>query len=673
MQRDMRDTAFYREAEAIYKAMRGPAAGAVSDATEIHAAPDGRHAVFTGTIVEQLEGTPPTRICQVDLATGAIQVLTSGPNVDRLPKYSPDGRQVAFLSDRHTAGDFQLYLLELSTGACRATPAVEGWIEYLHWSPDGERILLGVAGQGADVAGAQGAVSSKRSESNLPAWVPSLDIGDEDFRWRRAWVYEAAANSVRPVARPDLNVWEATWCGNHALAMVASPAPGEGFWYNARLHVVALKTNVDTELYVPRDQLGWPSATPSGELLAVVEAICSDRWLVAGELRLIETSSARVYRVDTQGVEITHCEWRSDQTLLVAGHRGFETVVGVCDARSRAFTELWSSRELTTGGYFAVVSGLNDTGDCLLIGESFTRAPEVAEIRRGDYRCVKSFDRGYAEFAKAIAGVECPTWKAPDGLEIQGWLLRPQGEGPHPLVMNIHGGPVWHWRPTWLGRWGAAVLMLLARGYAVFFPNPRGSTGRGQHFASLVVGDMGGADSHDFLSGLDFLVEQRLADPQRLGVMGGSYGGFMTAWLVTQDARFAAAIPVAPITNLLTEHLVSNIPHFVRLFVADDYANPRSRYFHRSPIMHVRNVKTPTLNIGGALDRCTPPQEAVQFHNALLEHGARSALVIYPQEGHGIRQFPATIDYAARVVSWFHEHMAPARSSRQHLPGEISS
>jgi dipeptidyl aminopeptidase/acylaminoacyl peptidase len=132
----------------------------------------------------------------------------------------------------------------------------------------------------------------------------------------------------------------------------------------------------------------------------------------------------------------------------------------------------------------------------------------------------------------------------------------------------------------------------------------------------------------------------------------------MTSWLITQDSRFAAAVPVAPTTNQVSQHLISNIPHFVALFLADTYNNPGGKYFSRSPIMHAHKVKTPTLNICGALDRCTPPEEAVQFHNALLENGVESVLVMYPEEGHGVRQFPAVMDYTARVVGWFEQHLS---------------
>lgn len=657
MERDLSAAELYQQLEALVVALRQPGTGQISDATEVNVLPDGRQAVFAGTLMDKLEGTPPTRICQVDLTSGDVRVLTFGPNTDRMPKYSPDGRQVAFLSDRHKAGEFQLYLLNTPTGAARPTPPVEGWVEYLHWSPDGRRILLGVAGHGSDVSGGQGAITSKQAGRDMPSWMPAIETGDESYRWRRAWVYELATDRVRQVSYANSNIWEAVWCGNDALAAVISPGAGEGLWYSARLHIVEIDASNGREIYRPQDQLGWPAASPSGKCLAIVEGLCSDRWIVAGELRLIETVSGTAQPVDTRDVEITYTEWRSERHLLLAGHRGFEMVVGLYDVTLGTFTEVWSSPDMSAVGRYITVSGFGQTGDCVLVGESFVRAPEIAVIRRSQYSTVKSFDLGYADQVKAIESVERVSWKAPDGLEIQGWLLRPEGKGPHPLVMHVHGGPVWHWRPVWLGRTGLVALMLVKRGYAVFFPNPRGSSGRGQAFSRHVLGDMGGADTCDYLSGIDSLVKRGIADPKRLGVTGISYGGFMTAWLISQDSRFAAAATVAPTTNQVTQQLISNIPHFVALFLADSYTNPGGKYFQRSPIMHAHKAKTPTLNICGALDRCSPPEEAVQFHNALLESGVRSELVTYPEEGHGIRKLPAAIDYSARLVAWFEEHM----------------
>ena len=659
MQKDIRATPQFQEAERLYRTLRQPGNEQINDAADINLSPDGRRAAFTGTFIDQLEGPASSRILEIDLQTAQVRVLTLGSHTDHLPQYSPDQQHIAFLSDRHRPGDFQLYLLELPTGTVRPGPFVEGWAESLQWSPDGKRILLGVAGHGADIAGVQGAVTSPSAAAETPPWMPEVQTGDEQNRWRSAWVFELETHRVRRISRADQNVWETSWCGNEALTAVTSTGPAEGHWYSATLHVIRLDTGESRQIYAPRDQLGWPSASPSGQQVAIVEAICSDRCFVAGDLRIIDTPSGQVRQIDTHGIDITYTEWRSERRLLLAGHRGFETVTALYDTSSQTLTEVWASEELSTASIYATVTGLRDTGDCALVAEGFGRPPEIGIIEQGQYRSVRSFGTSGSR-AIPVPPAERITWKAPDSLEIQGYLLRPHGEGPHPLVMFIHGGPVWHWRPTWLGRRSAQILMLLNRGYAIFLPNPRGSSGRGQAFARRVVGDLGGADTRDFLSGLDHLVQQGIADPEKLGVTGLSYGGFMTSWLITQDPRFAAAVAVCPHTNQVTQHLLSNIPHFMSLFLADRYDNPSGKYFQRSPVMHARNARTPTLCVCGALDRCTPPQEAMQFHNALLENAVESTLIVYPQEGHGIRKFPAAIDYAARVVTWFETHMGTA-------------
>ena len=662
MKSDLRDTALFEEARELYSAARQPGTGQITDAADVSVCPDGARAVFAGTLTNALEGTPQTHICLTDLGGGDTKVLTFGPNSDRSPKFSPNGRLVAFLSDRHKAGDFQLYLLDPVSGAASRTPPVDGWVEYLNWSPDGARILLGIAGHGADLSGGQGAVASKKIDAGFPSWTPDVQTGDENFRWRHAFVYDLERNSVRKANPDGLNIWEATWCGNDAIAVVASPGPSEGLWYSAALYVIDIENGNAKEVYRPHDQLGWPVCSPSGRWIAVAEAVCSDRGAVAGDLRIVDAQSGAVRNIDTGQIDMTYAEWRSDKTLLFAGHRAFETVVALYHQSAGICEEVWKSAEITTGGRYIQVSGFSDRGDCVLIGENFTTAPEIAVIRGGTYRPVKSLEAGFAGKLDSLESVESVRWTAPDGLEIHGYLLKPKSSAPFPTIMQVHGGPVWHWRPAWIGRAGIPFLMLLKRGYAIFYPNPRGSSGRGQDFARRILGDMNGAETFDFLSGLDALVKRGVADPDRLGVTGGSYGGNVTSWLVTQDDRFAAAVSVCPHTNQVTTRLISNIPHFVDMFIQDDFTNPHGKYYTRSPIMHVGNVTTPTLNIAGALDKCTPSEEAVQFHNALLLGGVKSVLVVYPNEGHGVRSFPAILDYSARLVGWFEEHINRTRN-----------
>lgn len=322
--------------------------------------------------------------------------------------------------------------------------------------------------------------------------------------------------------------------------------------------------------------------------------------------------------------------------------------------------ELYETKE-TCGGRYPEASIVRKDDRFVIIGESWTRYPEVAMITGGNYQTVASLDHEGGVWLRSNLGpVEEVKWTAPDGLEIEGVLVLPKtGSKPYPLVLNVHGGPVWCWRNKWQIA-GPIFPLLVSRGYAVLSPNPRGSSGRGQEFAERVLGDMGGLDTYDYLSGIDALVDRGIADPKRLGVTGGSYGGYISAWLVTQTDRFAASVPVAPVTDWFAQHTTANIPTFDALFLDGKPYAPDGLFYQRSPVKFVGRCKTPVLQISGLEDLCTPATQALQFHRALIEHGAKSVVVMYPGEGHGVRKFPAYTDYCYRTLSWFEEHM-PAK------------
>jgi dipeptidyl aminopeptidase/acylaminoacyl peptidase len=210
--------------------------------------------------------------------------------------------------------------------------------------------------------------------------------------------------------------------------------------------------------------------------------------------------------------------------------------------------------------------------------------------------------------------------------------------------------------------WYYFTSIFAKNGYAVLCPNPRGSGGRGQTFARMVRGDMCGEDTHDIIAGVNYLVDRGSIDGKRVAVTGGSYGGYMSSWLVTQTDIFAAAIPLSPVTDNFSMQFTSNIPRFNELFLADSPYDPAGKYWTRSPVFYARNAKTPTLHMTGALDRCTPPGQAVEFHRALVENGVASELVVYPQEGHGVRAIEAQADQMTRILDWLDAHM-PGRGA----------
>jgi dipeptidyl aminopeptidase/acylaminoacyl peptidase len=397
----------------------------------------------------------------------------------------------------------------------------------------------------------------------------------------------------------------------------------------------------------------------------VVEAVCSDRGLVAGDLLVRSGRGTQFQAVHTGGVDVTYLAWRDEDRLLFSGLRGMDSVYGEYNAASGAVRELWSTDE-GSGGRYPMAAPVGNEGAFALVLQSYKRYPEIAVVRDGTIRTVARLAHEGSDYLCRIGGrLETVRWKAPDGLEIEGLLVLPEGPGPYPLVVLVHGGPIL----AYLNRWSMAnqwTPILAARGYAVLHPNPRGSSGRGQAFAEMVYGDMGGADATDILSGIDALVSKGLVDAQRVGVGGSSYGGYMAAWLVTQTDRFAAAVPLAPISDWLSMHYTSNISFFDRSFLQDDPTNTAGRYFTRSPITYASKVRTPVLQTAGMLDRCTPPSQAVEFHRALLEHGVTSELAIYPGEGHGVRRFPGIIDQTTRIVGWF-ERFMPAR--QENSPG----
>lgn len=657
MKRDIRTSPSYKKVEAITTQWLRPGSGEVSDLGEIALSPDGKMIAGAGVLVDKLEGLPGQRICLVDAASGELQVVSSGPRNDRSPRWRPDGKCIAYISDRDRPHDFQVQVRDVASGQETSVRLENLWIEYIHWSPDGRHLLLGAAGLGVDLAGAQGGIASPLAIEEGPAWAPSVDEGAKESHWRSLWIYDLAEAKSRRVSPDGVNVWEACWCGPDAVICIASDTPGEEAWYRADLRRIDIATGEVKSLYTPADQLGWLSASPSGGRIAVVEAVCSDRTIVAGDV-LLGSPSGNFERIDTGKVDVTFTAWQSADALMYAGHRSFETVLGVMDAQARSCREIWVSDELTIGGtrYPEAAFG-RVPGDAAVMMEGHFSLPTLALVGDNKVKAIRSF--GSPEVLKQMR--ECGQmarhrWNAPDGQEIQGWLLTPRSPAPHALVMDVHGGPVWQWRPRYVGRTGYPGA-LLREGYAVFQPNVRGASGRGQAFARAVFGDMGGADTYDYLSGLDSLEKAGVADRNRIGVAGGSYGGYMSSWLITQDDRFAAAAPFSPVTDWVSEHLTCQIPHFCEMFLDDKMTNLGGKYFTRSPITYASRVKTPTLNVCGALDRNTPPGQALEFHQALRLHGVKSVLVTYPQEGHGVRNLPAQIDFVARVLDWFNEHM----------------
>ena len=573
------------------------------------------------------------------------------------PAWSPDGSRLAFCGAQGEGAAAVVLAGDLSALAVAARSDLPGMVESVAWSPDGSRLALQVAMPGAEISDVfgSGVVGGDDTESWRPRVLPA-----EGGR-RVAYVWDPGSGRSQAVS--DVNVWELVWAGDSAVLALTSEEPDEDAWYGAQLTRIDLETGEHTALLVPEHQLSVVRSSPTGRRWSVLSGVQSDRGLPAGTV-LVGHGEDDPTPLDTAGVHVTDQSWLDDTTLLVAGLRGLETVVATVDVETQVLTPVWSGQE-TSGEYRPEVTGAAGRPPVVVL-ESHRRPPTLGVLGDEGLRSVLAADGPGTDHVVAHAGSTTTlSWRSSDGLDIQGLLTTPDGgsSGPLPLVVNVHGGPTHAHRDTWPGR-DPHTSCLVARGYAVLRPNPRGSTGRGAGFAEGVYGDMGGLDVDDIVSGAEHLVALGVADPRRLGIIGISYGGYMASWVPCRTDLFAASVARSPCTDWLMQHLTSNIAEFDRRFVGGDVFDPASPYGTRSPLRNVDRIRTPMLLTGGLRDLAVPASQAQALHTALRERGVPTQLVLYPEEGHGARDPRTLADECARIVAWFDAHLGePSRPS----------
>lgn len=658
------------EIRALLERWHGPALGRFTSATDPRPHPiDGRLAVTASRLTTVLGPSVSRVVVLADPSSAAIDGSTDDPSEafdpcpweasTRAGRWSPDGSTLAFTTDRQLRGVHQVAWIRMrddiaDVGECVDGPALPGTVESLAWSPSGSALLAVVAGHGAEQAGAMASgrvpLPPDRRVAPPSADVRSFDGSPPEHEWRRAWVIDVGTGTARCVAPDGPCVWEAAWAGDGAIVAIVSDRPEEDAWYGARCSIVDLATGAETVVVTSERQLGVPVGWPDGQTVACIEAPCSDRTLVAG--RVVVRGADGVVRRLTLGLDATHLHVTASGRLLVSGLVGMDTRVVEVDVVTLASSVRFETAD--TVGPRQPESWPTASGGLAMAVESWDRAPSVIEVAAAGTETVRwsGAHEGTAAVRAELGDMEHVTWRAPDGWAIDGLLVRPAGDGPHPLVLYPHGGPVAAWRRRFLGGY-ALVPVLLARGWAVFMPNPRGSAGYGWDFADAVHGDMGGLDTDDLLSGVDHLVATGVADGARLVVTGGSYAGYMTCWLVTQTDRFRAAAAAAPVTNWISQHFQSNIPQWGMRFLPDTDRFPVGGHVDRSPVFLADRVRTPTWLSAGAHDRCCPPTQCLEFHEALRAHGVPTDLVIYPDEAHNVPTGEQMIDYVARIVEWF--------------------
>lgn len=560
------------------------------------------------------------------------------------PAWNPDGKRLSFTLRTPGSHARSIYTVAPDGSGLTKLFDFSGTIEDLRYAPDGRLAMLATANATKEVGA---------TEAGTPI------AGDLDTPPAEQRIAILDGGALKWASPADLFVYEYDWRpAGKGFVGTASPGDGDNNWWSAKLY--AFSSNATARvLYSPADarqQLATPKVSRDGATVAFIAGLMSDFGSTGGDVYTLPADGGAAINV-TPGMRAsaTDLSWRCDgrlQAQLLAGDKTLIVDLGLGrePAAGPASHPLWSGSE-SLGRGAAKVSTACPSGVTATDHESFTAPPEIEVGPLGSWHDLTAVNAGMSLPVR----VQSLSWKS-DGFDVQGWLLLPEhGGGKMPMVTQVHGGPASAAVPSFSGP--GLTTALIARGYALFRPNPRGSFGQGARFTSANVRDFGHGDLRDILAGIDAAAKAAPIDESRLGITGGSYGGFMTMWAVTQTHRFKAAVAVAGISDWLSYYGENGIDAWMLpYFGASVYDDPEV-YARSSPINFIHNVRTPTFAYVGERDIECPAPQTQEFWHALKTLGVPTSVMIYPGEGHGLREPDHIADALARTLRWFDQYL----------------
>jgi dipeptidyl aminopeptidase/acylaminoacyl peptidase len=570
------------------------------------------------------------------------------------PVFSPDGTRLAFLSDAEQAGQPQLYVADVGSGAIRKLTQASGHLESPRWSPDGTRLAVLYLEGAADATGPLGPTPRETG-------VIGSVVGE-----RRISIVSAEGGRLVPVSPEDVFVYEYAWSPDgKSFAATGAHGSGDDNWWSAELFLIPAAGGAARVLHHPALQICEPTWSPDGRQVAFIEGLMSDFGSNGGDVQLVPASGGEARNL-TPGMRASAAQlvWTRSGGLVATANMGGDTAfLRIDPQRPGSPTTLWRGPEHLEARWGTSAAFSGDGSTVAVARETGLEPPEIWAGPIGRWTQVSRIN---GALKSPAARVDSLVWKS-DRWDVQGWLYLPPEElwpGKRPLVVSVHGGP------AGIAKNGFRVplLVLVSQGYAVLAPNPRGSFGQGEAFTRGNVKDFGHGDLRDILAGVDRAIRSGRVDEKRVGIRGHSYGGYMTMFAVTQTTRFKAAVAGAGIANWQSYYGQNKIDQWMLpYFGATVYADP-AVYARSSPIQFINRVKTPTLILVGERDGECPAPQSYEFWHALRTLGVPTELVVYPDEGHLFRNPANVLDATQREVGWFDRHLGSAGTAALERP-----
>jgi dipeptidyl aminopeptidase/acylaminoacyl peptidase len=611
-------------------------------------APDGSRVAFVAAPVGK-KGEHRSRAIWIAESGQPARQLTAGTADDHAPRWSPDGTRLLFQSDRLKPGDDEqrLFLLPLGGGEARPLGDLSGELSQPAWSPDGR--FVAVLRQDPESPEAK---ARKKDRDDAV-------VVEEEPRFTRLWVIDVESGKARCLTAGEREVRGFAWAPDgKSLAAISTDAVE----YDAVLRAGDV-WQIAVAGGLPRHIACLPSSpvvveTESGLVVAMLADGHRDQpsdsiWVVP-----LGGGDARNLMPELTGVveEIAPLPGAPGQVAARIIERTHGRIYAV-DVTDGTLTPLTPPALAEQG---SVLDGITFAANGRRVAAIWSDGTTPEEVYLGD---VQGAIEPVTSFGEAFRGrlqpTEHVTWMS-DGVEIEGILTYPAGYQPgvrYPLVVEIHGGPSWQWEDRAMLDWHDWAQMLASRGYAVLMPNPRGSTGYGHAFQQMLQDDVGGGESRDLVAGALAMVERGIADQDRLGIAGWSWGGYLTAWTITQTDIFRAAVMGAGLSNMVSDHGQGDIPSANLLYYPGQPYDHIDSYWNSSPIRYVAAVRTPTLILHGDEDARVHPAQGMEFFRALKIRGVPVRFVRYPREKHGFEERAHQIDLMQRIIDWFEQHL----------------
>jgi dipeptidyl aminopeptidase/acylaminoacyl peptidase len=612
--------------------------------------PDGKMVAYTVSSADMKENERRTEIWMVTTDGGHPRRFTSGKN-DNAPQWSPDGQWLAFLSTRSASMNPasepprpQLYLISPFGGEAEKLTDSKTGVNSFAWSADGKRI--------AYVA----QVPLTETEEKKQKDKDDAQVIDANFRFSRLWVIEVEPRKATEVVKENVVISDPQFSPDGKwISYSATPTPKADDGRLSDIFIVGADgQNAPRKLLNNAGPDMGARWSPDGKWIAFSSGDSKSGWAGFTRLYLIAAEGGTPKLIyDNPALNVI---WSRDgqRLYLQISERTTLQIVSIPATGG-------TTKPLTSGN--ALISGFSLSSDGTRA--AFTRADiqhpaDVFVSALPNFNPTKLTDHNPQLKDIALGRGEVVKWKSRDGMEIEGVVIYPVGYEAgkrYPLLACIHGGPAGVWSQNFPGTYSNYAHIWAGRGWVTFFPNVRGSSGYGEKFLLANLRDWGGGDYQDIQSGIDELVKRGLADADRLGQTGWSYGGYMTAWTLTQTNRFKALMVGAGLTNMFSMYSTNDLQSVLEGYFGAEPWDDLQAYNRASAMTFIRQAKTPTLILHGGNDQRVPIGQAQELYMGLRKNEVPAQLVFFPREGHGLQEPRHQLDKMKREYAWFAKYV----------------